>query len=109
MTIEYDLQHADWIRTHVFEGQRSVNDKAVIRLAEEVSRLREEVALWQRHAQRGEAELVDARNERDGLAAKLARVEALPARWRDAAKREHWNCVHGYCAKELETALRGDE
>jgi hypothetical protein len=51
-------------------------------LAAEVRRLRDELALWQAHAQRAETDLANARNERDGFAAKLARVEELPEAWR---------------------------
>lgn len=50
---------------------------------DEVRRLREEVALWQRHAQRGETDLLNARNERDGLAAAgagyVAKLDKLAA------------------------------
>lgn len=166
MTIEYDLQHAEWIEANVPGEKRSINDKVVMNLAAEVKRQRIQLGgmfggvsrerIFEMGKELGRegvkrephlsAETVDAllnalneqvcrlnadndrlrRESRTAdaevrrlqsqtasivngpwlaLADKLARVETLPAKWRDAAKREHWNCVHGHCAKELETAL----
>lgn len=51
MTIEYGLQHADWIATNVPSEKRSVNDKVVLNLAAEVRRLRSERDVWQRRSE----------------------------------------------------------
>lgn len=111
MTIECDLQYADWIAEKVPGEKRSANDKAVLNLAAEVRRLSNELVF---------AKPLFSRRL---LLARLARAGALPAKWRsDLAKFKSAPCptwqidptalieraTAAFC-EELEAALGGDE
>lgn len=101
-----------------------LEQKTAFVLAQKLTAMGDELAVWQAHAQRGETDLADARNERDGLLAdraafekvyethtnqlraKLRRVGALPAQWR-LQQRIHAReaALASDLATELEAAL----